>query len=490
MSTNTKTPTATDLLSLRPYLRVSFDKSGRERSNDEQLDAIETAADDNPTWVLSSLPAYRDVGSASNYAKRRRVDFDALVADLTHDTFTDDGLIIWEGSRATRKVSEWLTLLELLADRGKSLVVVTHGPRLYNPSNSRDWRTLIEDAVDSEYESRKTSARVGRSMIGSAEAGSVPPGARCFGYDRGGMSINPAERAVLLEAINKVLAGTTTRQIAKDWNQRGITTTYGNEWHPTVVRTLLRNPRLAALRVHRGAVVGKGVWPEIIDEATHRRLTAVLAAVPRAARGKSPWVLTGFLRCDHCGRSLVGNVDSSKTHTGGTRRYICRKAVGYKGCGKLSIRAADTEALIGLLISERAADTDRRRKQSETDSAELAELDRIAAARIELADDKAAGRISRATAIEDAAALDRLQRQVEAVLASKVQRAQRDAGFDLVAAEGLIGRPWSELDADEQRIVVGAFVDHVTVGPSTLPRGSKTYERARVAAPGRIVWKA
>lgn len=491
MNTTTKNPstttrTRTDLLSLRPYLRVSIDVSGVQRSNTEQLDAIVTAVDNDPSWVMSSLPAYSDVGSASKYAKRRRVDFDALIGDLTHDTFDDDGLVIWEGSRATRKVSEWLMLLELLAERGKVVVVVTHGPRLYNPGNSRDWRTLIEDAVDSEYESRKTSGRVGRNMLSTAEKGSVPPGRRMFGYCRTGMTIDPAERAVLLEAVGKVLAGTTTRQIAKDWNRRGITTTAGNDWHPSVVRALLRNPRLAAFRVHHGKVVGKGVWPEIIDEATHRRLAAVLAVNPRAARGKSPWVLTGFLRCEHCGRSLVGNVDSSRTHSGGTRRYVCRKAVGYHGCGRLSIRAADTEELIGLLISERAVDIDRRRVTADNDSVELAELDRIAAARIELADDKAAGVISRATAIEDAAALDRLQRQVEAVLSSKVTRS---SSLDLVAAEGLIGRPWSELDTDEKRIVIGAFVDHVTVGPATM-RGSKSYERARVTSPGRIGWKA
>lgn len=488
MKTNTQntTSTALDLLSLRPYLRVSVDTSGVGRSNTEQLDAIDTAVNNDPSWVLSTLPAYADVGSASKYAKRRRADFDALVADLTHDTFDDDGLIIWEGSRATRKVSEWLMLLELLAERGKVVVVVTHGPRLYNPGNSRDWRTLVEDAVDSEYETRKTSARVGRNTLSTAQAGTVPGGRRMFGYDRTGMVIDPAERAVLLEAIGKVLAGTTTRQIAKDWNRRGITTTAGNEWHPTVVRSLLRNPRLAALRVHHKRVVGNGVWPPIIDEPTHRRLAAVLNAAPRAARGKSPWVLTGFLRCDLCGRSLVGNVDSGKHHPGGTRRYVCRKAVGYHGCGKLSIRADHTEALIGVLISERATDVDRRRKQSDNDSVELAELDRVAADRIELADAKAAGRISMATMIEQAAALDRVQRQVESVLASKVQRSTT---LDLVAAEGLVGRGWSQLDVDEQRLVVGAFINTITVAPATT-RGSKTYERARVAAPDRIDWKA
>ena len=91
-----------------------------------------------------------------------------------------------------------------------------------------------------------------------------------------------------------------------------------------------------------------------------------------------------------------------------------------------------------------------------------------------------------ATMIEQAAALDRQQRQVESVLASKVQRSTT---LDLVAAEGLIGRGWSQLDVDEQRIVVGAFINTITVGASTN-RGSRIYEKARVAAPDRIDWIA
>ena len=215
------------MISLRPYLRVSFDESGIEKSNDEQLDEIETATGHNPSWVMSTGVPYSDVGSASKFARKRREDFDMLIAVLRDNTFDDDGLIMWESSRGSRRVSEWLTLLELLEERGKVVVVITHGPRLYNPSNHRDWRTLIDEAVDSEYESRKTSTRVRRSMVSAAKAGTVPPGRRMFGYDRTGMVVDPAERVVLLDAIGKVLQGTTTRQIAKDWNADGITTTVG-----------------------------------------------------------------------------------------------------------------------------------------------------------------------------------------------------------------------------------------------------------------------
>jgi hypothetical protein len=55
------------------------DTSGRERSNDEQHGDNERAAADH-AWPLGK--PYRDKGSASRYASKRRDGFDRLVADL------------------------------------------------------------------------------------------------------------------------------------------------------------------------------------------------------------------------------------------------------------------------------------------------------------------------------------------------------------------------------------------------------------------------
>ncbi|MBQ3358480.1 MAG: hypothetical protein IJG47_06210 [Microbacterium sp.] len=54
--------------------------------------------------------------------------------------------------------------------RGVRIWVTTHN-RLYDPTNARDRRSLLEDAVDAEYESDKTSERRKRSAKAAAEAG-------------------------------------------------------------------------------------------------------------------------------------------------------------------------------------------------------------------------------------------------------------------------------------------------------------------------------
>ena len=142
------------------YLRVSFDGSGRERSINEQHEANTSTA---PSLGIVNLGVpYRDVGSASKHQRKRRSDFDRLLTDLGNGKFEADVLILWESSRGSRKVGEWVELIGLCEQAGVRIMVTTHA-RLYDPTNPRDRRSLLEDAVDSEYETSKASTRIRRS---------------------------------------------------------------------------------------------------------------------------------------------------------------------------------------------------------------------------------------------------------------------------------------------------------------------------------------
>lgn len=474
-----------DELTGREYLRVSKAKNGLDKSNDEQHAENLTGAAAGGITLTGTR--YSDKARASRTSKAARAGFDRLMADLTNDTFDADVLVMWEASRGSRRVGEWATLLDLLEDRKVKVFVTTHN-RTYEPANPRDRRTLLEDAIDSEYESAKIGLRVGRASRASAASGGMPGGRRAFGYQRSGGDLDETEAKIVRECVRRVLAGETVRSIAKDLNRRGIKTSTGNAWHPGPLRNMLAGTRIAGIRTHHGVVTAKGTWTAIIDEDTHRRVVATLAnRAPIGRRGRTPWLLTGLLRCGRCGATLTSNTDSSGKTNLATRRYKCRKAPGYHGCGRLVIKAEPLEELLGDLATERLADVEARRHADAgtDDDGELAELDRIAAKRIALADDYAADKISRETKNEEAAALDRRQREVETRLAAKVRAS---APLDFVIAEGFIGRPWADLEPDEQRIVLDALVNHVTVGPATTI-GSNAFEAARVTKPGDIAWK-
>ena len=73
-----------------------------------------------------------------------------------------------------------------------------------------------------------------------------------------------------------MLMGESVRSIAFDFNDRGIKPVAGGRWVGSTLRRVLMSPRIAGLREHNGEVVGKAVWPAIIDGATHDRLVGLL----------------------------------------------------------------------------------------------------------------------------------------------------------------------------------------------------------------------
>lgn len=466
----------------REYLRVSHDKSGRLRSPEEQHDDHVAELVRRPTWRLGD--PYEDEGSASRYAKKRRANYDRLIADLEADRFGAQILILWEASRGTREVWEMARLLRLCELRGVHVFITTHR-RLYDPRVTRDWRTLMEEALDAETEVRKTSERTRRASKADADFGRFSGGRRPYGYAANGVDIVPEERDVIVDAVRAVLDGVPVRRIAADLNERGILTSAGNKWHPGPLAKLLASERIVGKRVHHGVVVKHNAWPRIIDEITHKRVVAVLKSrSPIGRRGRTPWLLTGLLHCgrDDCGALLVGQTD-----TRGTRRYICRRGPGQVGCGGLVIKAEPLEEILAVLVTDRLRNTEARiaAELGPDDQAELVELDAITALRAEINEDRANGEIASVDAKAQLAALVRRQRAVDARLAAKVRETRR---LGLIDTKAYVGRPWVDLDPTEQRIVLDAMIERVRVGPASL-RGSTMFETARVTAPKHIEWR-
>ena len=462
------------------YLRVSVDKSGNLRSNREQHDEnLELCA--RKGWTFGR--SYADEGSASEFARRKRDGFAELVAALRDGSFAANVLIVWEASRGTRRAGEMESLLGLLQDRGVWVYVVNKR-RLFNPHVVDDWEDLMVAAVKAAAESMRTSQRVKRATKADAKAGrAFTGGRRAFGFDTDGVSHHPTEAPIVRECVRRFLAGESVRSLAADLNRRGVTTTAGNEWHPGPLGAVIAAPRNAGHRVHNREVVKRDAWVGIIDDATHRRVLATLAdRKPTGRRGRTPRLLSSILRCGKCGAVLVGNTD-----TRGVRRYQCRKGPGYNGCGGLGIKAVELEDLLGALATERLADVEARRAAivGPDDSPELAELDAIEARLLAVDDDVARGELDNRDANRRIAAIKRHRDEVEARLAAKVREA---APLNLVDVEGFVGRPWASLEQHEQRRILDALVDHVTVAPASVI-GSTAFEGARVTGGDRIVWK-
>ncbi|MGH9212498.1 MAG: recombinase family protein [Acidimicrobiales bacterium] len=343
----------------REYLRVSFDRSGRERSNSEQQD------DNRRVWAgWEWADPYSDAVSASRYSKKARDDWGELIGDLRRDRFGADALVLWESSRGSRRVGEWVDLLDLLEARSVRVAVTEHR-RIYDPANPRDRRSLLEDAVDAEYESAKTSGRLRRSRAADAAAGR-PHGRIPYGYQRVydqrtglllGQEPLDAEAAVVREVFARIRAGHSLRSIALDFEDRGLRTRSGHRFSPQRLRAMAINHIYVGERVHapgatdnerrrgQGATYTKAEWPPLVDRRTWLAVQRILSnparKTTRPSRGKYLLSCQPHVVCDVCGRYL----SASYRNDAPSRIYVCHT----KGCVRVKADDLDNVAEAAML---------------------------------------------------------------------------------------------------------------------------------------------
>lgn len=316
------------------YLRVSVDKSGRARSNDEQQSDNEQ---DAVAEGLQMVRTYRDPDrSASRYATKMREEYELLLRDIA--TGALDVLYLWEPSRGSRRVSEWVTLIELCEDKHVQIRVTSHH-RTYDPAHPRDRRSLLEDAVDSEYESGKVSMRVKRSLAASAAEGKphgkVPFGFLRYYHPQSGQLLeqvpDPDTAPIVREIVRRVLAGETVRAIADNLTERAVPTPAdararrlgqpmaGQPWAFSTIRSLLATPTSIGLRVHRGEIVGDARWDPLVPAVDYERARAILRsrAMQTNPGSKPKWLLSGIATCAVCDATCVRQINN------GVPSYVC-----------------------------------------------------------------------------------------------------------------------------------------------------------------------
>ncbi len=479
----------------RDYLRVSLDRSGRARSLEEQHADHEQVATEHG-WILGE--SYRDESvSASRYSRKTRDDFARLIADLETDQFGAQVLLIWESSRGSRRVGEWVKLLELCEQRSVSIHVVTHH-RTYDPANGRDRRSLLEDAVDGEYESSKMSARLRRAVAANAVAGR-PVGRIPFGYRRVfdpqtrqliAQEPEPVEAPVVAELYRRLVAGHSLRAIARDFQERGIRTRSGLMWSPQHLRSVVLSPVYTALRAHRPGSAGggrapvpvsemyEGQWPPLVSRAewlaVQRLLSAPERKTSRPGRGKH--LLSLIARCARCEGAVA------VAYRGERSEYFCRT----KGCVRIPQADVDQiaeQVMLGYLARPEVIDTLRAGEQH--DDRELSAIrDQLATVRArhdELAEALAAGTLSVTLAARSEptilAEIQRLEKRDKELATPSALRGLIEPGTD-------VARRWAAAPMSTRREIARLLLTpkllgelRITPSPTRGPRPIPAEER-------------
>ncbi|MET8352615.1 recombinase family protein [Micromonospora sp. NPDC005206] len=171
---------------------------------------------------------------------------------------------------------------------------------------------------------------------------------------------------MIREVVKRVLSGESMRSTVADLRTREITTSAARPWTQQSLSRLLRNPRLAGLKTYLGDVVGKGNWPPIIDEDTHRKLLELLDAPERKqpfATNVRKYLLSGgFLVCGYplpdesgAGTHIDGKPLYTQPSNSGKRGYVCRSGSPSYGCGRIRIAAESLEEEVAARALARLA---------------------------------------------------------------------------------------------------------------------------------------
>lgn len=318
----------------REYRRLSDAKGGTSLQRQGSDNAVLAAGNG---WTLGE-PYIDDGLSASRYARKRRDDFEKLVADLSSggpsgrtSGFGADILMLWESSRGSRKVGEWVSFIELCEAKQVRIWVTTH-ERLYDPRNGRDRKTLIEDAADSEYESYKTHTRVISTVAFEASRGrphgKAPDGLMpVYNTKTGDLDTwaeDPQRSQPVKELFRLLEEGHALASIETRFRTAGYLNRSGRPYSREHLRVMALRHAYAGLRYHDGEVY-EGVWDGFVPVdrfwTVHRILTSASRKTSRGGRAEHE--LTAALWCSRCENGChVSLVDGQR---GRSPVYRCKR---------------------------------------------------------------------------------------------------------------------------------------------------------------------
>lgn len=343
----------------------------------------------------------------------------------------------------------------------------------------------IRATMDRE-ESKKTSERLLDMKERHATEGRVGGGGRRpFGYEDDKVTIRESEAEVLREIVDRYLAGEGCRALARWLNDAGHKSAMGKLWTGGVVLNTIKNPRIAGLRVHRGAVLGDASWPGVIDRPTWDRLAARVA---ENARGPgqpktSKYLLQQVVTCSRCGGRMAG------APTEGKPRYRCQAAPGKVNCGSTTILASAvdnlvTDMLLFRLDSPVVADAlAGRTRPAAADDEDLSGQILTLEARIDEASKMFAdGEIDRKDLVT-------IRRRVEDELLKlrrRIARTEQVVTIENFLKDGPdLATMWADLPQGRKQQIIRAVIDRVLIHPAKT-RGSKTVDLGRIEVCWRV----
>jgi len=319
--------------------------------------------------------------------------------------------------------------------------------------------------------SRDTAKRVAAGRERKAANGEWGGGPRPFGFEADGITVRPAEAAVIAQCSERVLQLdqrthklTSLRQLARELREGDVPTVNGQPWTAPALRHLLLRPRNAGIAVFRDEETGPAPWEPIIPEDMFRAIVGLLTDPARRSGpgAAAKWLGSGLYRCGVCDDGTTCTVSAGRNHQ---PRYRCPRS------WHLTRNVTLLDALMVKTVIQRLSQPDAvdliPTVEPGVDVAKLrADAARIRQTLDTMAEDYVSGGIDRGQLLRATATANTRLAEIDEVLAAQVGTSPLAAliGVEDVAAE------WELRTLSEKRAILHALYE-VTILP-TGPRGS------------------
>ena len=279
----------------------------------------------------------------------KRPNFQRMMRDAEKGKF--QAVVAWKSNRIGRNMLQAMVNEAKLEDCG---VKVFYAEEDFDDTAAG--RFALRNMMNvNQFYSENMAEDITRGLYDNASK-CMANGRQPLGYKRGEdgrVVLDEANAAVVREIFTRVAAGDLFVDIARDLNAQGIKTSKGANWNKGSFQSICQNERYRGIYIYGDVRVADGIPRIVSDDLWYRVQEAMrMKKNPVGTRhrvGAEDYLLTGKLRCGHCGSYMTG---VSGTSRNGELHYYytCQKRRTEHACDKKNIRRDVIEPAVAQAI--------------------------------------------------------------------------------------------------------------------------------------------
>jgi len=342
-----------------------YTRKSHEEGLEQEFNSLHAQRESGEAYIASqrhagwvALPTdYSDGGFTGGNMERPGLE--KLLADIRRDRI--DCVVVYKVDRLSRSLMDFAQMIALFEQHEVSFVSVTQH---FDTSTSMGRLILNVLLSFAQFEREIIGERIRDKKLATAKQGKYVGGQPFLGYDidreRKRLIVNPAEAETVREIFESFIRTRSNLVVARELNAKGHRTKAyktikngkvlgGKRWNKIYVYRVVTNRKYLGEIVHKGqsypgeheAILNRRLWDDaqrIMAENYHARSTKT--------RQKAPALLTGIIRCGHCGNAM--GASHTKRRGRRYRYYVCNHAQknGYDTCPVKSVAAGQAEGIV------------------------------------------------------------------------------------------------------------------------------------------------